>query len=90
MLAPPCQGDFVVALMEGVGEALGGRAGGLSEYLLAGRLDAAVRASSAQFDDPDTLARLRVRLATSKSSCETGARAHACIGSRFAMSLCRG
>ena len=49
--------------MEGLGKALGGRAGGLSEYALAGRLDAAVRASSAQFDDPDTLARLRVRLA---------------------------
>ena len=66
------QGDFVVALMEGLGRALGGRAGGLSQYVLAGRLDAAVRASSAQFDDPDTLARLRVRL-TNVGSSSTGA-----------------
>ncbi|KAK9833447.1 hypothetical protein WJX81_006327 [Elliptochloris bilobata] len=65
------QGDFVAALMEGLGESLGGRAGGLSEYTLAGRLDAAVRASSAQFDDPDTLARLRIRLARATAS-ETG------------------
>ena len=61
-----------MALMEGLGKALGGRAGGLSQYVLAGRLDAAVRASSAQFDDPDTLARLRVRL-TNVAGSNTGA-----------------
>lgn len=58
--------------MEGLGKALGGRAGGLSQYVLAGRLDAAVRASSAQFDDPDMLARLRVRL-NNVGATETGA-----------------
>lgn len=58
--------------MEGLGGSLGGRAGALSEYALAGRLDAAVRASSAQFDDPDMLGRLRIRLARATAS-ETGA-----------------
>lgn len=58
--------------MEGLGKALGGRAGGLSQYVLAGRLDSAVRASSAQFDDPDMLARLHVRL-TNFGSSSTGA-----------------
>jgi len=62
----------VAVLMEGLGETLSARAGSLSEYVLAGRLDAAVRASSAQFDDPDTLGRLRVRLGRATSS-ETGA-----------------
>ena len=66
------QGDFVAALMDGLVGPLSGRAGGLSEYALAGRLDSAVRASSAQFDDPDTLARLRIRLSRATAS-EIGA-----------------
>ncbi len=77
------QGDFVAVLMEGLGETLSARAGSLSEYVLAGRLDAAVRASSAQFDDPDTLGRLRVRLGRATSS-ETGAPPPALPGARRA------
>ncbi|KAK9864643.1 hypothetical protein WJX84_011115, partial [Apatococcus fuscideae] len=56
------QGDFIQALMDLVGSELGKPAGELSEYSLNGSLDAAVRASSAQYDSPDILDRLRLRL----------------------------
>ena len=48
--------------MDLVGSELGKPAGELSEYSLNGSLDAAVRASSAQYDSPDILDRLRLRL----------------------------
>lgn len=67
----PClhaQGDFVAALLEGVGPALGRPARDLTEYGLGGALDAAARASSAQYDDPDALARLRIRLEPAAAS----------------------
>ena len=66
------QGDFVAALLDGIGPVLSRPARGLSEYGLGGCLDAAVRASSAQYDDPSSLARLRVRLEPSAAS-ERGA-----------------
>jgi len=56
------QGDFIAALMDAVGPELGGRAAAVSAYQLTGVLETAIRASNAQFDDPDTLGRLRVRL----------------------------
>ena len=56
------QGDFITSLMDGVGGALREAATGVSAYRLASVLEAAVRASNAQFDDPDVLGRLRVKL----------------------------
>eukprot|EP00891_Asterochloris_glomerata_P003662 jgi/Astpho2/3662/e_gw1.00059.4.1_t len=56
------QGDFVQSLMDQVGPLLTGNAVEVSEFTLNGSLDAAIRASNAQFDDADTLARLRVRM----------------------------
>jgi gamma-tubulin complex component 3 len=66
------QGDFVAALLERAGPALARPARGLSEYGLGGCLDGAVRASSAQYDDPGALGRLRVRLEPAAAS-ERGA-----------------
>ena len=65
------QGDFIQTLMDLLGPDLANRAGEMSEYQLNGSLDAAIRASNAQFDDADVLDRLRVKLATS-TSMETG------------------
>ena len=45
-----------------VGPLLTGNAAEVSEFTLNGSLDAAIRASNAQFDDADTLARLRVKM----------------------------
>ena len=56
------QGDFITSLIDGVGTALWEAAAGVSAYRLASVLEAAVRASNAQFDDPDVLGRLRVKL----------------------------
>jgi gamma-tubulin complex component 3 len=56
------QGDFIATLMDAVGPALSERAAAVSDYKLMGVLEAAIRASNAQFDDPDVLGRLRVRL----------------------------
>ena len=58
--------------MDLVGSELGRPAGELSEYSLNGSLDAAVRASSAQYDSPDILDRLRLRLHRQLAS-DTGA-----------------
>ena len=66
------QGDFIQTLMDLVGPDLSSRAGDVSEYQLNGSLDAAIRASNAQFDDADVLDRLRVKLAK-PTSMETGA-----------------
>lgn len=65
------QGDFIQTLMDLLGPDLGNKAGEMSEYQLNGSLDAAIRASNAQFDDADVLDRLRVKLAKA-TSMETG------------------
>lgn len=65
------QGDFIQTLMDLVGPNLGKRAQDMSEYQLNGSLDAAIRASNAQFDDADVLDRLRVKLAK-PTAMETG------------------
>ena len=65
------QGDFIQTLMDLIGSDLGKRAVEMSEYQLNGSLDAAIRASNAQFDDADILDRLRVKLAKA-TSLETG------------------
>ena len=65
------QGDFIQTLMDLIGSDLGNRAVEMSEYQLNGSLDAAIRASNAQFDDADILDRLRVKLAKA-TSLETG------------------
>ena len=57
------QGDFVQALMDNVGSHLDQPAAEVSPFTLAGHLEAAVRASNAEADHPDVLARLRVRVA---------------------------
>lgn len=50
------------ALMDAVGNDLGKRAADISEYSLNASLDAATRSSNAQYDDPDVMDRLRIRL----------------------------
>ena len=65
------QGDFIQTLMDLVGPDLGKKAVDVSEYQLNGSLDAAIRASNAQFDDADILDRLRVKLAKA-TNLETG------------------
>lgn len=57
------------------------QAGELSEFALNSSLDAAVRASNAQYDAPDVLERLRVRLPRG-SAFETGEAARALSKSR--------
>jgi len=56
------QGDFIASLMDAVGPFLSERAAAVSSYKLMSVLESAIRASNAQFDDPDILGRLRVRL----------------------------
>lgn len=65
------QGDFIQTLMDLIGPDLGKKAVEMSEYQLNGSLDAAIRASNAQYDDADILDRLRVKLAKA-TSFETG------------------
>lgn len=61
----------MTALMEGLGGELMRPSREISEYGLAGCLDAAIRASSAQYDNPDVHNRLRIRLEHGAGS-ETG------------------
>jgi gamma-tubulin complex component 3 len=56
------QGDFVQYLMDIVGPELSEPANTISTFKLAGLLETAVRASNAQYDDPDILDRLRVKM----------------------------
>ncbi|XP_044509407.1 gamma-tubulin complex component 3-like [Mangifera indica] len=56
------QGDFVQYLMDIVGPELSEPANTISSFKLAGLLETAIRSSNAQYDDPDTLDRLRVKL----------------------------
>ena len=62
-----------MAVLVQVGPLLTGNAVEVSEFTLNGSLDAAIRASNAQFDDADTLARLRVRMERAAAH-ETGVR----------------
>lgn len=56
------QGDFVQYLMDIVGPELSEPANTISSFKLAGLLETAIRSSNAQYDDPDILDRLRVKL----------------------------
>ncbi|EXC30855.1 Gamma-tubulin complex component 3-like protein [Morus notabilis] len=56
------QGDFVQYLMDIVGPQLSEPANTISSFQLAGLLETAIRASNAQYDDPDILDRLRVKM----------------------------
>lgn len=56
------QGDFVQYLMDIVGPELSEPANTISSFKLAGLLESAVRSSNAQYDDPDMLDRLRVKM----------------------------
>ncbi|KAL6523202.1 Gamma-tubulin complex component 3 [Orobanche gracilis] len=56
------QGDFVQYLMDIVGPELSEVANSISSFKLAGLLESAIRSSNAQYDDPDVLDRLRVKM----------------------------
>ncbi|KAL0339541.1 UNVERIFIED_CONTAM: Gamma-tubulin complex component 3 [Sesamum radiatum] len=56
------QGDFVQYLMDIVGPELSEAANTISSFKLAGLLESAIRSSNAQYDDPDILERLRVKM----------------------------
>lgn len=56
------QGDFVQYLMDIVGPKLSEPANSISTFELAGLLETAIRSSNAQYDDPDILDRLRVKM----------------------------
>jgi gamma-tubulin complex component 3 len=56
------QGDFHHYLMDLIGPDLAEPASSVSAYKLTGTLEAAIRSSNAQFDSPDILDRLRVRM----------------------------
>lgn len=56
------QGDFVQYLMDIVGPELSEPANTISSFQLAGLLETAIRSSNAQYDDPDILDRLRVKM----------------------------
>ena len=61
----------MAALIDGINQDLGKDVREISVYSLNSALDTAVRASSAQYDDPDTIARLQIRLEESIGT-ETG------------------
>ncbi|KAJ8754488.1 hypothetical protein K2173_005649 [Erythroxylum novogranatense] len=56
------QGDFVQYLMDIVGPELFEPANTISSFKLAGLLETAIRSSNAQYDDPDVLDRLKVKM----------------------------
>ncbi|KAF5737356.1 putative gamma-tubulin complex component [Tripterygium wilfordii] len=56
------QGDFVLYLMDIVGPDLSEPANTISSFKIAGLLETAIRSSNAQYDDPDILDRLRVKM----------------------------
>lgn len=56
------QGDFVQYLMDIVGPELSEPANTISSFKLAGLLESSIRSSNAQYDDPDILDRLRVKM----------------------------
>ncbi len=55
-------GDFVLCLLDQVGPELGKPAAKVHRHVVAGLVEAAVRASNAQYDDPEVVSRLDVRL----------------------------
>ncbi len=61
----------MAALIDGMNQDLGKDVRDISVYSLNSALDTAVRASSAQYDDPDIIARLQIRLEESIGT-ETG------------------
>ena len=66
------QGDFIEALMDSVGSELSKPAKELSEFSLNSCLDSALRASSAQYDAPDQINRLRIKLEAAQSNDDGG------------------
>ncbi|KAI8983447.1 Spc98 family-domain-containing protein [Pilobolus umbonatus] len=56
------QGDFIQYLMDILGQHLNKPANSLYRHNLTGTLDSAIRSSNAQYDDPEVLNRLDVRL----------------------------
>ncbi|KAF9193806.1 Gamma-tubulin complex component 3 [Haplosporangium sp. Z 767] len=56
------QGDFIQHLMESLGSNLSQPANTLFRHNLTGTLETAIRSSNAQYDDPEVLRRLDVRL----------------------------
>ena len=60
--------------MDSVGSELSKPARETSEFSLSGSLDAALRASSAQYDAPDQINRLRVKLDLSQANDSGGLR----------------
>lgn len=54
--------------MDNVGSELAKPAREMNEFSLGGSLDAALRASSAQYDAPDQINRLRIKLDTSQQN----------------------
>ncbi|KAG7033560.1 Gamma-tubulin complex component 3, partial [Cucurbita argyrosperma subsp. argyrosperma] len=56
------QGDFVQYLMDIVGPELSEPANSISLFKLSGLLETAIRSSNAQYDDPDILDRLKVKM----------------------------
>ncbi|KAL4587567.1 hypothetical protein LXL04_000439 [Taraxacum kok-saghyz] len=61
------QGDFVQYLMDIVGPELSEPANAISSFKLSGLLESAIRSSNAQYDDPDVLDRLRVKMMPHKT-----------------------
>ena len=55
------QGDFADALLQTLGPSLSRPASTLYQHNLSAALETAIRASNAQFDDPDILRRLDAR-----------------------------
>lgn len=56
------QGDFVQYLMDIVGPELSEPANAISSFKLSGLLETAIRSSNAQYDNPDILDRLKVKM----------------------------
>jgi gamma-tubulin complex component 3 len=65
------QGDFVQYLMDSLGSTLSKPATGIYRHNLTGTLESAIRASNAQYDHPEILKRLDVRLLEASGG-ETG------------------
>ena len=57
-----CQGDFILSLMDHLNQELGKPATSLYRHNLVSVLETAIRASNAQFHDPEFLGRLDVKL----------------------------
>jgi hypothetical protein len=58
------QGDFIQHLLELIGTDLNKPTHSIARPTLLGILESAIRSSNAQYDDPDVLARLDIRLSS--------------------------